>query len=389
VCEQLMMGFQKKIIRHMKKRMDIIAEAQEHYDYELKGGRRIPLYREVVIEEENGEKHIERMPKLLYPEVHFATLNLRDEATERQFFMTLKGAGVPVSDKFLAVNVNIDFEQELEREAQETVDKAMAKAQAWKVVQDKCDLEGLPYPEELVAHLNATLTLRQGLAATKQQEDMAKMADQQAKAASPAGQMGAMPGTSPMAGAPGNAPGGGAPPDGAGPDDMSSQAAPPQGSGPSGGMDPEAPQGGGDPSADPARNRSRPPESDEMSGGAPRAASNSPAARWAERVHRDRSPSKFEIGPSSVGHTHRVSQAEVEAAIARREMLARHSGTPMVSQLVKDPEFYRLCNAAGDRAQIQADWPEIRNGGAEESRHILEDLVSQYEEITGKAPIWD
>jgi hypothetical protein len=99
VCEQLMMGFQKKVIRHMNKRMAVIAEAQEHYDYELKGGRRIPLYREIVEEDpETGEKRIVRVPKLLIPEVIFATLNLRDEATERSFVMSLKSAGVPVSD---------------------------------------------------------------------------------------------------------------------------------------------------------------------------------------------------------------------------------------------------------------------------------------------------
>jgi uncharacterized lipoprotein YehR (DUF1307 family) len=38
---------------------------------------------------------------------------------------------------------------------------------------------------------------------------------------------------------------------------------------------------------------------------------------------------------------------------------------------------------------IKADWPEIRAGGAEESAKLLRDLVDQYEEITGVAPIWD
>ena len=74
VCEQLMMGFQKKVIRHMRKRMEIIAEAQEHYDYELKGGLRVPLYREIVEEDpDTGEQRIVRVPKLLIPEVKFAT----------------------------------------------------------------------------------------------------------------------------------------------------------------------------------------------------------------------------------------------------------------------------------------------------------------------------
>jgi hypothetical protein len=387
VCEQLMMGFQKRIVRHMIKRMEIIAEAQEHYDYELKGGQRVPLYREVVIEEENGDKHIERVPKLLTPEIHFATLNLRDETQERQFYMELKQAGVPVSDKFLAVNVKVDFEQELEREAQETVDKAMAKAQSWKVVQDKCDMEGLPYPEELVSHLTATLTLRQQLAATKQAEDQTKMLDAQAQQASPAGQTGALPGSSPMPGAPGAPPPGAGGPQAAPGDDMGSQASPPATDGPSGGGDPDAASG----SAEPARNfgAQRPEESDEMSGTAPRAASNSPAGRWAARVHQDRKLTPFEIGPSSVGRRARVQPQDVEAAVKRREMFARHRGRPMVSQLIKDPDFWRICNATADKHIITADWPEIRNGGASDSARMLRDLVAQYEEVTGVEPVWD
>ena len=305
VCEQLMMGFQKKVIRHMRKRMIVIAEAQEHYDYELKGGQRIPLYREIVEEDpETGEQRIVRVPKLLIPAVKFATLNLRDETQERAFIMQLKSAGVPVSDKSLAINIPMEFEQELEREAQETVDKAMAKSQAWKVAQDKCDLEGLPYSEELVAHLSATLQLRQMLAQTKMAEDQAKMADAQAKAASPAGQLGAQPGTSPMPGAPGADMMGAAPPDPQGPDGGEAQATPPTSSGPSGPpmTDPTQMSAGGG-GAEPMRNRQRPPESDEMRANSPRAASA--AQRWAYRVHKngeteppeDRPPPSSNWGP--------------------------------------------------------------------------------------------
>lgn len=379
VCEQLMMGAQRKVVRHMIKKMEVIAEAQEHYDYELKGGRRIPLYREIVVEEENGDQHIERVPKLLIPEVHFATLNLRDETTERQFIMELKQAGVPISDKFLAVNVKIDFEQELEREAQEVLDKGISTAKAFKVMQDRCDEMNLPYPPELVNHLTATLQLRQQLAQTTQLEDQSKMMDAQAAQASPAGQMGALPGTAPMQGAPG-APMGG--------DPNATQSTPPQADGPSGGGDPDA--GAGEPTQNMGGN-SAPPESGEMQAGAPRAASTA-AERWAMRVNQRNGPrpkSKFEKGPSSAGHSLRVSKEQVEAAVYRREVYSRSRGTPLVSQLVKDPDFYRMCNATGDKAAIQADWPEIRSGGAKDSYMILRDLVSQYEEITGVTPVWD
>jgi hypothetical protein len=417
VCEQLMMGFQKKVVRHMRKKMEIIAEAQEHYDYEIKGSLRVPLYREIVkdiVDDEGqptGEKRIVRVPKLLIPEVHFATLNLRDENQERMFIMQLKQAGVPVSDKSLAINIEVDFEQELERGAQETVDKAMAKAQAWKVVQDKCDVEGLPYPEELVVHLTATLQLRQQLAATKMAEDQQKMADQQATQASPAGQVGAAPGTSPMPGAPGADMMGAAPPDATQGDDQTSQSSPPTASAP-GGAEMSDPSGAGaSAGAEPARNRQRPPESDEQRANAPRAASA--AERWAARVNGQPVPnfvrahpprtagprkgkprpstmnSKIVRGPSSVGAVLHASEEQVQAAIRRREMWARHRGTPLVSQLVKDPDFYKMCHAQADAGMIKADYAEIRAGGARESAKLLHDLVDQYEEITGRAPIWD
>lgn len=401
VCEQLMLGLQKKVIRNMRKRMEIVAEAQEHYDYELKGGQRVPLYREIVKEDpDTGERQIVRVPKLLIPEVHFATLNLRDETQERQFIMDLKSAGVPVSDKMLAVNIQMDFEQELEREAKETVDKAMAKAQAWKSVQNQCDVESLPYPEELVQHLQATLMLRQALAQTEMAEDQTKMMEQQADQMSPAGQVGALPGTMPMD--PTMMGMGGAPPDDAPPEDDGGMGMmPPMSSGPSGSMDEMGMDGGG--GVEPARNfggGARPAESDEMRANSPRAAST-PARRYARRLHvvgsdeellspmGPRVPSKLELSPSSLGSSQQADERRVEAAIKRRELFARYKGRPTVSQLVNDRDFYRMCNATGDEAQIKGDWPDIQDGKKTPSESILRDLVDQYEEITGTRPIWD
>lgn len=394
VCELLMKGFQKKVIRHMRKRMEVIAEAQEHYDYELKGGLRVPLYREIVEEDpETGEQRMVRVPKLLIPEVKFDSLNLRDEATERQFIMQLKAEGVPVSDKALAVNIQVDFEQELEREAEETVKKIAAKAQAMDKGQKLCDEQGLPYPPELVEYLTATLSLRQQLSQTDMLEDQAVQTDIQTKQMQPAGQQGAIPGY----GAPPQDDGSGGgqmalPPGQGGGDPFmqgdSSGTSGPQMSSPGG-----APMMQGDPSMmmgdpgapEPSMNRSRPVESDEQRAGAPRAASA--AERWAKRIHGGRSKlSQFERGPSSLGHSLKASPAQVEAAISRREKYAK--GVPMVSQLIDDPRFYQLINAQGFRNQIQSDWPEIRSGGARESADLLHEMIDQYEYVTGVSPIW-
>jgi hypothetical protein len=347
----------------------------------------------VVEDPETGEKHIERVPKLLIPEVNFATLNLRDEATERQFVMSLKSAGVPVSDKMLAINLPLDAQQELEREAQETVDKAMAKAQTWGKVQKLCDLQGLPYPPELAAHLEATLQLRQMLQQTNQLDTQSQMLQIQKDQMTPAGQTGAIqPGQGPI---PGVAPDQNAMA-GASPEqqqaiamgvqqaeqvDAQAQAEPPMASGPSSAPLTESGQVGGG-GGEPPRNRSRPEISDEQRAGAPKAASK----RWADRVHANH---RFARGPSSVGHNRVVSEEQVTAAVRRREMFAKHSGTPLVSDLVNDPNFYRMLNAGGDEAAIRADWPEIQAGGAQDTARLLHDLASQYEEVTGVSPVWD
>jgi hypothetical protein len=153
-------------------------------------------------------------------------------------------------------------------------------------------------------------------------------------------------------------------------------------SGPSSSPLTESSQVGTGGATEPSRNRSRPVESDEQRAGAPKAASQ----RWAERVHGNH---RFARGPSSLGHSLHASEEDVQAAIQRREMYARHPGTPFVSQLIEDPGFWRMLNATGDEDAIRADWPEIRAGKASESGRLLQDLVSQYEEVTGVQPIWD
>lgn len=72
---QLMSSFQKKIKEHFKKRCEIVAEAQEHFDYESSNGVRTVITEEVLeTDDETGEQYIRTRPKLLLPELNFKCL---------------------------------------------------------------------------------------------------------------------------------------------------------------------------------------------------------------------------------------------------------------------------------------------------------------------------
>lgn len=363
------------------------------------------------------------------------TLNLRDEAQERAFISQLKAMGVPVSDKTLAVNIDMKFDQELERQAEESVAKLMATAQAMKKVQDLCDAQNLPYPPELAQHLMSTLQLRQGKTQTELgeaqavageaqaelQTDQIEMqkammeqqmaqggmappmggppgappppedaeAQAQAEAEAEAEQGGEMaapaqgPNVSPLSAQGPAAPGPGNPPAGyyasvrnAGLNAINGpHGTPPAGSPPSGGVGPELPPGVPEPSEIP-RNRQRPVESDTMR-------SNTPKQVGAGRIQN---------GPSSWGRSLQASEEDVTNQVRRLETVASWDFTPSrhpkVSELVNDPKFYRALNMDTYRSQLQADWPEILAGGADDSKQILDDMLAQFYEIFGVEPEW-
>lgn len=432
---QIMTGFQNSLKRHIIKRAEVIAEAQGHYDYDLKGGVRVPIYREIVeTDPETGEEFIRKVPKLLIPDVKFSTLNLRDEAQERAFISQLKAMGVPVSDKTLAVNIDMQFDQELERQAEESVAKMMATAQAMAKVQDLCDAQNLPYPPELAQHLMSTLQLRQGKTQTElgeaqavageaqaelqaDQIEMQKAMLEQQMAAGGMAPIGAGmpappppapeeaeaqaqaeaeaqvggdlqapaqgPNMSPLSAQGPGAPGPGNPPAGVyaslrgsglgainGP-----HGSAPTGMPPAAGVGPELPPGVPEPTEIP-RNRQRPVESDTMR-------SNTPKQVGASR---------FEVGPSSYGRSRQATEEDVTNQVKRLEIvgswdfsLARH---PKVSDLVNDPKFYRALNMQTYQGQLQADWPEILAGGAADSKQVLDDMLGMFYEIYGVEPEW-
>lgn len=150
---QILSTFQKYMKKHAGERMEVVAEAQEHYDYEKRGQTRVPIMEEVVEWDEEGNPHIVEKHKLLTPELEFESLDVRDEATERQFLQSLRAMGVPISDERLMVGVSFEFKDSLdemqEEMIQKTVAQQMAKLQTYKILRS----QGLSIPPDLQAEI--------------------------------------------------------------------------------------------------------------------------------------------------------------------------------------------------------------------------------------------
>jgi hypothetical protein len=131
-------------------RARIVAEAQEHYDFEVRGGIRYVKMEEVLkVDEETGEETIVEQPKLLVPELCFATMTLSDKQTERAFREELVQGGVPLTIKSRIVGMGIDFDQMLEEKQNEQVRLAVAeqetRRETFKALRD----QRLPIPVDL------------------------------------------------------------------------------------------------------------------------------------------------------------------------------------------------------------------------------------------------
>jgi hypothetical protein len=151
LISQLLTTYQKMIIELYNERAKVVAEAQEHYDYELRGGKRYPVMEEVlVVDEETGEDRIIEQPKLLWPELRMKTMQMKDEESQRQFVEALVLSGVPISIKTRLTNTDIDLEEETERRQDEIVQEAVAEQETRKRTYLALRASGLPIPQDLL-----------------------------------------------------------------------------------------------------------------------------------------------------------------------------------------------------------------------------------------------
>ncbi len=150
IVTQLLSTYQRKIQRFWKQRAMVVAEAQEHYDYEERNGIKYPIMEEILeVNEETGEERIVERPKLLIPDLTFKTMSLADEDSNQQFMEALRASGVPISMKTRLVNVDIDLEEEVEKVKEEQIELAVAAQETRKETYLALNAAGLPIPDDL------------------------------------------------------------------------------------------------------------------------------------------------------------------------------------------------------------------------------------------------
>lgn len=156
---QMLRTYQGFLKDHYRARALVVAEANGHYDYYMKGDKRIDIMERVVEYDDAGVATVKEVPKLLVPDLEFPSFDLRDEATERQFLQTLRTMGVPIPNDVLAVGIPDYDNDEWSRRAVDdliegTVNQQAGKVQVYKILWTK----GYPIPADLKAEVEAALT---------------------------------------------------------------------------------------------------------------------------------------------------------------------------------------------------------------------------------------
>ena len=147
---QILRTYQHYLIKHYEARAKIVAEAQGHYAYEKRGDTRVPIIEEVVERDpETGEQIIVEKKKLMIPEMRMKVLDLRDEATQRQFLQALKQQGVPIPDQDVAMGMHYNFEEALDKVQEELIQKTVAQQEAKLKTYRILKAKNLPIPPDL------------------------------------------------------------------------------------------------------------------------------------------------------------------------------------------------------------------------------------------------
>jgi len=166
---QMLSTYQHKIEKFIRSRMEPVAERQGHYEMRNVGGKMVPVMETVLmVDEETGAEYVEERPKLAIPEVRFRSMNLRDETVERGFLQQLSASGFPISLSTLAVNIPIDFDDEIESRKEEKIKTVVAEQQFKKELFNRLFTLQLPIPPEYVQEYQAYLAMMENPAIAAQ-----------------------------------------------------------------------------------------------------------------------------------------------------------------------------------------------------------------------------
>lgn len=152
VVTELLTHYQDILKDFYRERALIVAEAQEHFDYDVRNGQRFVKMEEILeVDEETGEQRIVEQPKLLVPELEFDTMTLQDENMERQFIEGLVAAGVPIPVKKRILGTGIDFEDMIDESIEERARLIVADQEARRETYKQLRDQNLPIAEDLAA----------------------------------------------------------------------------------------------------------------------------------------------------------------------------------------------------------------------------------------------
>lgn len=151
LMSRLLQVAQKLAKNFYKERALVVAEAQGHWDWEMRGGKKYPIMEEVLEIHPDGHREIVEQPKLLVPELQAASMNMREDERFRQFVEQLRAEGVPISMETRLINIPIDLEEEREKVRQEAVDMAVEAQETRKQTYLALKAKGLPLPPDLKA----------------------------------------------------------------------------------------------------------------------------------------------------------------------------------------------------------------------------------------------
>jgi hypothetical protein len=147
---QILRTYQRYLKRHYEARAKIVAEAQGHWAYEKRGDTRIPIMEEVLeIDPDTGDQMVVLKKKLMIPELRMKVLDLRDEATQRQYLQALKQQGVPIPDEDLSLGMPYVFPESLAKVQEELIQKTVSQQDAKVKTYDILKARGLPIPPDL------------------------------------------------------------------------------------------------------------------------------------------------------------------------------------------------------------------------------------------------